>query len=166
MKKASHRPKPEQGSKRSLSLLHMDLCGPMRVSSLGSKKYVLVIVDDFSRFTWEKFLKFKDETPSEIISFIRTIQVSLQLSVQSVRTDNGTEFKNQTLSSFYDSWGITQTFSTARTPEQNGLVEMSNRTLVEAARSMLAQNSLPQFLWAEAVNTACYYTTGLSFFVV
>jgi len=138
MKKASHRPKPEQGSKRCLSLLHMDLCGPMRVASLGGKKYVLVIVDDFSRYTWVKFLKTKDETPSEIISFIKTIQVRLQLPVQSVRTDNGTEFKNHTLSSFYDFWGITQPFSAARTPEQNGVVERRNRTLVEAARSLLA----------------------------
>ena len=81
MKKASHRPKPEQGSKRLLSLLYMDLCGPMRVSSLGGKKYVLLIVDDFSRYTWVKFLKSKDQTASEIISFSRTIQVSLQLSV-------------------------------------------------------------------------------------
>ena len=88
-------------------------------------------------------MKTKDETPSEIISFIKTIQVRLQLPVQSVHTDNGTEFKNHNLSSFYDSWGITQTFSSARTPEQNRVVERRNRTLVEAARSMLAQNSFP-----------------------
>ena len=134
----------------------MDLYGPMRVASLGAKKYVLVIVDDFCRYTWVKFLKTKDETPSEIILFIRTIQVRLQLSVQSVRIDNGTEFKNLTLSSFYDSWGISKTFSATRTPKQNGVVERRNRTLVEAARSMLAQNSLPQFLLAEVVNTMLY----------
>ena len=81
----------------------MDLCGPMRVASLGGKKYVIVIVDDFSRYTWVNFLKTNDETPSVIISFIRTIQVGLQLSVQSVRTDNGPEFKSNSLSSFYDS---------------------------------------------------------------
>ena len=75
----------------------MDLCGPMRVASLGRKKYVLVIVDDFTRYTWVNFLKTKDETPSEIISFLKTIQVRLQLAVQSVPTDNGTEFKNHTL---------------------------------------------------------------------
>ncbi|KAJ9544933.1 LOW QUALITY PROTEIN: hypothetical protein OSB04_024640 [Centaurea solstitialis] len=147
MKRASHPPKPEQGSKSPLSLIHMDLCG---------RKYVLVIVDDYSRYTWTRFLKTKDETSNLIINFIKAVQVQLKLPVQTVRSDNGTEFKNQVLKGFYNSLGITQTFSAARTPEQNGVVERRNRTLVEAARSMLAQSQLPQYLWAEAVNTACY----------
>ncbi|KAJ9566365.1 hypothetical protein OSB04_002331 [Centaurea solstitialis] len=156
MKRASHPPKPEQGSKSPLSLLHMDLCGPMKFQSLAGRKYILVIVDDFSRYTWTKFLKTKDETSSLIINFVKAVQVQLKLPVQTVRTDNGTEFKNTVLKSFYNSFGITQTFSAARTPEQNGVVERRNRTLVEAARSMLAESQLPQYLWAEVVNTACY----------
>ncbi|KAJ9566625.1 hypothetical protein OSB04_002591 [Centaurea solstitialis] len=156
MKRASHPPKPEQGSKSPLSLIHMDLCGPMKTVSLTGRKYVLVIVDDYSRYTWTKFLKTKDETSNLIINFIKAVQVQLKLPVQTVRTDNGTEFKNQVLKGFYTSLGITQTFSAARTPEQNGVVERRNRTLAEAARSMLAQSQLPQYLWAEAVNTACY----------
>ncbi|KAJ9565619.1 hypothetical protein OSB04_001585 [Centaurea solstitialis] len=156
MKRASHPSKPEQGSKSPLILIHMDLCGPMKTVSLAGRKYVLVIVDDFSRYTWTKFLKTKDETSNLIINFIKAVQVQLKLPVQTVRTDNGTEFKNQALKGFYNSLGITQTFSAARTPEQNGVVERRNRTLVEAARSMLAQIQLPQYLWAEAVNTACY----------
>ncbi|KAJ9544768.1 hypothetical protein OSB04_024475 [Centaurea solstitialis] len=156
MKRASHPPKPEQGSKSPLSLIHMDLCGPMKTVSLAGRKYVLVIVDDYSRYTWTRFLKTKDETLNLIINFIKAVQVQLKLPVQTVRSDNGTEFKNQVLKGFYNSLGITQTFSAARTPEQNGVVERRNRTLVEAARSMLAQSQLPQYLWAEAVNTACY----------
>ncbi|KAJ9562631.1 hypothetical protein OSB04_007791 [Centaurea solstitialis] len=156
MKRASHPPKPEQGSKSPLSLIHMDLCGPMKTVSLAGRKYVLVIVDDYSRYTWTRFLKTKDETSNLIINFIKAVQVQLKLPVQTVRSDNGTEFKNQVLKGFYNSLGITQTFSAARTPEQNGVVERRNRTLVEAARSMLAQSQLPQYLWAEAVNTACY----------
>ncbi|KAJ9553771.1 hypothetical protein OSB04_017816 [Centaurea solstitialis] len=156
MKRVSHPPKPEQGSKSPLSLLHMDLCGPMKFQSLAGRKYILVIVDDFSRYTWTKFLKSKDETSSLIINFIKAVQVQLNLPVQTVRTDNGTEFKNIILKTFYNTSGITQTFSAARTPEQNGVVERRNRTLVEAARSMLAESQLPQYLWAEAVNTACY----------
>ncbi|KAJ9538974.1 hypothetical protein OSB04_031707 [Centaurea solstitialis] len=156
MKRASHPPKPEQGSKSPLSLIHMDLCGPMKTVSLAGRKYVLVIVDDYSRYTWTRFLKTKDETSNLIINFIKAVQVQLKLPVQTVRSDNGTEFKNQVLKGFYNSLGITQTFSAARTPEQNGVVEHRNRTLVEAARSMLAQSQLPQYLWAEAVNTACY----------
>ncbi|KAJ9546465.1 hypothetical protein OSB04_019008 [Centaurea solstitialis] len=156
MKRASHPPKPEQGSKSPLSLIHMDLCGPMKTVSLAGRKYVLVIVDDYSRYTWTRFLKTKDETSILIINFIKAVQVQFKLPVQTVRSDNGTEFKNQVLKGFYNSLGITQTFSAARTPEQNGVVERRNRTLVEAARSMLAQSQLPQYLWAEAVNTACY----------
>ncbi|KAJ9542143.1 hypothetical protein OSB04_028649 [Centaurea solstitialis] len=156
MKRASHPPKPEQGSKSPLSLIHMDLCGPMKTVSLAGRKYVLVIVDDYSRYTWTRFLKTKDETSNLIINFIKAVQVQLKLPVQTVRSDNGTEFKNQVLKGFYNSLGITQTFSAARTPEQNGVVERRNRTLVEAARSMLAQSQLPQYLWAEAVNIACY----------
>ncbi|KAJ9558178.1 hypothetical protein OSB04_012792 [Centaurea solstitialis] len=156
MKRASHPPKPEQGSKSPLSLIHMDLCDPMKTVSLAGRKYVLVIVDDYSRYTWTKFLKTKDETSNLIINFIKAVQVQLKLPVQTVRSDDGTEFKNQVLKGFYTSLGITQTFSAARTPEQNGVVERRNRTLVEAARSMLAQSQLPQYLWAEAVNTACY----------
>ncbi|KAJ9561649.1 hypothetical protein OSB04_006809 [Centaurea solstitialis] len=134
----------------------MDLCGPLKTVSLAGRKYVLVIVDDYSRYTWTRFLKTKDETSNLIINFIKVVQVQLKLPVQTVRSDNGTEFKNQVLKGFYNSLGITQTFSAARTPEQNGVVERRNRTLVEAARSMLAQSQLPQYLWAEAVNTACY----------
>ncbi|KAJ9544387.1 hypothetical protein OSB04_024094 [Centaurea solstitialis] len=156
MKRVSHPPKPEQGSKSPLSLIHMDLCGPMKTVSLAGRKYVLVIVDDYSRYTWTRFLKTKDETSILIINFIKAVQVQLKLPVQTVRSDNGTEFKNQVLKGFYNSLGITQTFYAARTPEQNGVVERRNRTLVEAARSMLAQSQLPQYLWAEAVNTACY----------
>ncbi|KAJ9567766.1 LOW QUALITY PROTEIN: hypothetical protein OSB04_003732 [Centaurea solstitialis] len=154
MKRASHPPKPEQGSKSPLSLIHMDLCGPKKTVSLAENTFS--IVDDYSRYTWTRFLKTKDETSNLIINFIKAVQVQLKLPVQTVRSDNGTEFKNQVLKGFYNSLGITQTFSAARTPEQNGVVERRNRTLVEAARSMLAQSQLPQYLWAEAVNTACY----------
>nr|GEW19188.1 hypothetical protein [Tanacetum cinerariifolium] len=83
-------------------------------------------------------------------------QVNLQLQLQRVRTDNGTEFKNKTLAKFFDEVGITQQFSAARTPQQNGVVERRNRTLVEAARTMLTFANLPSFLWAEAIATACF----------
>nr|GEY93547.1 retrovirus-related Pol polyprotein from transposon TNT 1-94 [Tanacetum cinerariifolium] len=80
----------------------MDLCGPMRVQSINGKRYVLVVVDDYSRYTWVFFLHSKDEASDVIISFIKKIQVNLQLQVQRVRTDNGTEFKNKTLAKFFD----------------------------------------------------------------
>nr|GEZ60315.1 hypothetical protein [Tanacetum cinerariifolium] len=97
-----------------------------------------------------------DEASEVIISFVKKTQVNLQLHVQRVRTDNGTEFKNKTLAKFFDEFGITQQFSTARTPQQNGVVERRNRTLVEVARTMLTFANLPLFLWAEAIATACF----------
>nr|GFC49567.1 retrovirus-related Pol polyprotein from transposon TNT 1-94 [Tanacetum cinerariifolium] len=96
------------------------------------------------------------ETSEVIISFIKKTQVNLQLQVQRVRTDNGTEFKNKTLAKFFDEVGITQQFYTARTPQQNGIVERRNRTLVEAAKTMLTFANLPSFLWAEAIAAACF----------
>ncbi|GJT62812.1 retrovirus-related pol polyprotein from transposon TNT 1-94 [Tanacetum coccineum] len=89
-------------------------------------------------------------------AYERKTQVNLQLQVQRVRSDNGTEFKNKTLAKFFDEVGISQQFSAARTPQQNGVVERRNRTLVEAARTMLTFANLPLFLWAEAIATACF----------
>nr|GEZ80026.1 retrovirus-related Pol polyprotein from transposon TNT 1-94 [Tanacetum cinerariifolium] len=134
----------------------MDLCGPMRVQSINRKRYVLVVVDDYSQYTWVFFLHSKDEASDVIISFIKKTQVNLQLQVKRVQNDNGTKFKNKTLAKFFDEVGITQQFSAARTPQQNGVVKRRNRTLVEATRTMLTFANLPSFLWAEAIATACF----------
>ncbi|GJR25796.1 retrovirus-related pol polyprotein from transposon TNT 1-94 [Tanacetum coccineum] len=155
-KKSSHKHKAEDTNQEKLYHLHMDLCGPMRVASINGKRYILVIVDDYSRFTWVRFLKTKDEAPAAIIKCIKNIQVRLKATVRNVRTDNGTEFVNQTLRDYYEYVGITHQTSVARTPQQNGVVERRNRTLVEAARTMLIFSNAPLFLWAEAINTACY----------
>ncbi|GJV26502.1 retrovirus-related pol polyprotein from transposon TNT 1-94 [Tanacetum coccineum] len=135
-------------------MLHMDLCGPMRVASINGKKYILVIVDDYSRYTWVYFLHSKDETPEIIKKFITQAQLNYKAKVCKIRTDNGTEFKNANLKAHYEKLGIMQQFSTARTPQQNGVVERRNRTLVEAARTMLIFSRLREFLWPEAVATA------------
>nr|GFC29058.1 hypothetical protein [Tanacetum cinerariifolium] len=123
----THKPKSEDNNQEKLYLLHMDLCGPMRVESINGKKYILVIVDDYSRFTWVKFLRSKDETPMFIIKFLKMIQV-----------------------------GISHETSVARSPKQNGVVERRNPTLIEAARTMLIYAQAPLFLWAEAVATVCF----------
>ncbi|GJV27707.1 retrovirus-related pol polyprotein from transposon TNT 1-94 [Tanacetum coccineum] len=136
-----------------------DLCGSMRVhvyASVNGKKYILVIVDDYSRFTWVKCLRSKDEAPAFIINFLKMIQVRLKETVRRIRTDNGTEFVNQTLREYYEKVGISHETSVARSPQQNGVVERRNRTLIEAARTMLIYAKAPLFLWAEAVATACY----------
>nr|GEY57002.1 hypothetical protein [Tanacetum cinerariifolium] len=143
-------------SKGRLNLLHMDLCGPMRVTSVNGKKYILVIVDDYSRYTWTLFLRSKDETPEVLKEFLTMIQRNLQALVINVRTDKGIEFLNKTLNAFFKVEGIKHQTSTVRTPEQNGVVERRNHTLVEAARTMLSASKLPLFFWAEAIATACY----------
>nr|GEV24701.1 retrovirus-related Pol polyprotein from transposon TNT 1-94 [Tanacetum cinerariifolium] len=155
-KKSSHQPKVEDTNQEKLYLLHMDLCGPMRMASITGKMYILVIVEDYSRFTWVRFLRSKDEAPEAIIKCIKNIQVRLNTTVRNVRTDNGTEFINQTLREFYKNVGISHQTSVARTPQQNGVVERQNQTLEEAARTMLIFSKALLFLWAEAINTACY----------
>ncbi|GJT92082.1 retrovirus-related pol polyprotein from transposon TNT 1-94 [Tanacetum coccineum] len=155
-KRSSFKSKTVPSSKGQLNLLHMDLCGPMRVASINGKKYILVIVDDYSRYTWTPFLRSKDETSEVLKDFLTMIQRNLQAPVISVRTDRGTEFLNKTLNAFFKEEGIEHQTSTPRTPEQNGVVERQNRTLVEAARTMLSASKLPLFFWAEAIATACY----------
>ncbi|GKF32577.1 retrovirus-related pol polyprotein from transposon TNT 1-94 [Tanacetum coccineum] len=114
--KSSHQPKAEDTNQEKLYLLHMDLCGPMHVASINKKRYILVIVDDYSRFTWIRFLRTKDEAPEAIIKCIKNIQVRLNATICNVRTDNGTEFVNQTLREFYEIIGISHQTSVARTP--------------------------------------------------
>ncbi|GKA83357.1 retrovirus-related pol polyprotein from transposon TNT 1-94, partial [Tanacetum coccineum] len=148
-KKQSHKPKSEDTNQEKVYLLHIDLCGPMRVASVNGKKYILVIMDDYSRFTWVKFLASKDEAPDFIIMFLKMIQVRLNAFVRNIRTDNGTEFVNQTLRDYYEQVGISHETSIARTPQQNGVAKRRNHTLVEAARTMLIFAQAPLFLWAE-----------------
>ncbi|GJS06163.1 retrovirus-related pol polyprotein from transposon TNT 1-94 [Tanacetum coccineum] len=93
-KKKTHKPKSKDTNQEKLYLLHMDLCGPMRVASINGKKYILVIVDDYSRFTWVKCLRSKDEAPDFIIKFLKMIQLRLKAPVRRSRTNNGTEFVN------------------------------------------------------------------------
>ncbi|GJY99971.1 putative ribonuclease H-like domain-containing protein, partial [Tanacetum coccineum] len=113
-KKASHPPKLVPNSKQKLHLLHTDLCGPIRVKSINGKRYILVIVDDYSRYTWVHFLISKDEAPEEIKTFLKKIIVLLQAPVIIVRTDNGTKFKNQVLKEYFDSVGISHQASSAK----------------------------------------------------
>ncbi|KAJ9535203.1 hypothetical protein OSB04_un001716 [Centaurea solstitialis] len=154
--KSSHKSKEINTISAPLQLLHMDLFGPTNVMSIGKKSYCLVIIDDYSRFTWVFFLRTKDETSGLIKSFVKRVENQTNLKVKVIRSDNGTEFKNADLNSFCDEKGIEKQYSAPRTPQQNGVAERRNRTLIEAARTMLADSKLPITFWAEAVNTACY----------
>ncbi|GJT83775.1 retrovirus-related pol polyprotein from transposon TNT 1-94 [Tanacetum coccineum] len=129
IKKASFPPKLVPSTESKLELLHMDLCGPMRVERINGKKYILVIVDDYSRYTWVYFLRTKDEAPDMIINFINQVQRHFKAQIMKIRTENGTKFKNE---------------------------KLRNRILVEAARTMLIFSKTLEFLWAEAIATACF----------
>ena len=141
---------------RPLELLHIDLCGPMRIASRGGKRYVLVIVDDYSRFTWTMFLASKDETFENFIALLKKIEKRVGHSLVSLRSDHGTEFENASFTKFCNEHGVDQNFLAPRTPQQNGVVERKNRTLEDMTRTMLIASGLPKNFWAEALNTSCY----------
>ncbi|GJS52146.1 retrovirus-related pol polyprotein from transposon TNT 1-94 [Tanacetum coccineum] len=141
---------------KPLFMLHMDLFGPTFMSSLMHKKYCLVVTDDYSRFTWVFFLATKDETSEILKNFIKEIENLVDKKVKIIRCDNGTEFKNKVMDDFCREKGIRREYSVARTPQQNGVAKRRNMTLIEAARTMLADSKLPTTFWAEAVSTACY----------
>ncbi|GJT79360.1 retrovirus-related pol polyprotein from transposon TNT 1-94 [Tanacetum coccineum] len=141
-KRNSFHIKTTPSSKRRLQLLHMDLCGPMRVESINGNKYFLVIVDDYSRYTWTHFLRSKDKTPEVLIDFLKLVQRGLHAQVRTVHTDKGMKFLNKTLHAYFAQEGIAYQTSTARTPEQNGVVKRWNRTLVEILEQY--QENVPQ----------------------
>ncbi|GJS74493.1 putative ribonuclease H-like domain-containing protein [Tanacetum coccineum] len=154
--KASCKAKLDRIIRKPLELLHMDLFGPVSIESINKKRYCLVVTDDFSRFSWVFFLATKDETSEILCNLIIGLEKQLNHNVKIIRCDNGTEFKNYVMNEFCAKKGIKREFSVARTPQQNGVAERKNRTLIEAARTMLADSLLPIPFWAEAVNTACY----------
>nr|GEU35743.1 ribonuclease H-like domain-containing protein [Tanacetum cinerariifolium] len=118
--------------------------------------YYLVVTDDYSRFTWVSFLATKDESSGILKSFITRIENQVDQKVKVIRCDNGSEFKNREMNQFCEMKCILRKLSVARTPYQNRVAGRRNRTLIEAAKTMLADSKLPTTFWAEAVNTACY----------
>ncbi|RVW18919.1 Retrovirus-related Pol polyprotein from transposon TNT 1-94 [Vitis vinifera] len=154
--RSTHKRVDEILTSKPLELLHMDLMGPMRTESLGGKKYILVMVDDYSRYAWVAFLRDKSE------AFINFKDIGLKIQnekghpIERIRSDRGREFDNSNFFEFCHSLGIKHEFSAPRTPQQNGVVERKNRVLQEMARTMLNQHELPTHFWAEAINTACY----------
>ncbi|GJU34305.1 putative ribonuclease H-like domain-containing protein [Tanacetum coccineum] len=159
--KASCKSKTVSLISQPLHMLHIDLFGPTFVKSLMKKMYCLVVTDDYSTFSWVFFLATKDETIGILKSFITGVENLIDQRVKVIRYDNGTEFKNKEMNQFYERKCIKREFSIARTPQQNEAAERKNRTLIEAARTMLADSKLPTTFWAEAVNIACYVQNRL-----
>ncbi|GJY75087.1 retrovirus-related pol polyprotein from transposon TNT 1-94 [Tanacetum coccineum] len=135
--------------KKCLHLLHMDLFGLVTPRSINHEKYTLVIVNEYSRYTLV-FLEKKCQAPETIMSFIKRVENQNDIKVKQLRTDNGTEFRNSILVNFCDERGISQNFSSPYTPKQNGVAERRNRTLIEAARTMLLGYVFSKQYWTEA----------------
>jgi transposase InsO family protein len=153
---AHHPHKNIMTTDRPLELLHMDLFGPVAYISIGESKYCLVIMDDYSRFTWVFFLQEKSQTQEILKRFLRRAQNEFRLRIKKIRSENGTEFKNSQIEGFLEEEGIKHEFSSPYTPQQNGVVERKSRTLLDMARAMLDEYKTPDRFWEEAINTACY----------
>jgi transposase InsO family protein len=158
---AHHHAKTIMTTRRPLEMLHMDLFGPIAYISIGGNKYSLVIVDDYSHFTWVFFLHDKSETQAVLKKFLTKAQNEFDGKIKKIRSDNGIEFKNTQVEDYLDEEGIKHEFLAHYTPQQNGETERKNRTLIEMARTMLDEYKTSNQSWAEAVNTACHASNRL-----
>lgn len=156
--KMSRKPFPSSQTKAKApgELMHADLCGPMESPSVGNSRYFLLFKDDFSHYKFVFFLNQKSEVKTVFEELLKRLDTQLNRKIKVLRTDNGLEFVNKDMRTIMQRHGIKHETSAAYTPEQNGAVERENRTLVEAARSMIYSKQLDIKLWAEAVNTATY----------
>jgi len=127
--KSSFKTKDFVSTSRPLELLHIDLFGPVNTASLYGSKYGLVIVDDYNRWTWIKFLRSKDKTYDVFSNFCTQIQSEKEMKILKVRSYHGGEFENEPFEAFCEKHGIIHEFSSPRTPQQNGVVERKYRTL-------------------------------------
>lgn len=139
-----------------LDLIHSDICGPMRTTSLGGYKYFALFIDDFSRKFFVHFLKNKSDIFSVFKIFKNRVERETDRKIKILRSDNGGEYINGDFDRFLESEGIRRHLTVPYTPQQNGVAERANRTLVEMARCMLLSSNLPESLWGEAINTAVY----------
>jgi transposase InsO family protein len=159
---SSHPPLTDVMTERPCELLHMDLMGPARVRSTGGKWYVLVVVDDYSRYALVFFLEDK----GEMFGFVRDLVLRLRNerhgnAIRAIRNDNGSKFRNSSFETFCHDLGLEHQFSSLYIPPQNGVVERKNRTLCEMARTMIDEHRTLRRFWAEVVHTACYVSNRI-----
>jgi transposase InsO family protein len=139
----------------------MDTVGPSRVCSMGGKWYVLVIIDDYSHYSWVCFLESKDEVFEHFWNLALRLNNEHPNYLKAIRSDNGTEFRNASFTQFFLEYGADQQFSAPRVPQQNRDVEQKNRTLVEMVRTMLDEHKTPRSFWVDAIRTACYISSRI-----
>jgi hypothetical protein len=158
---ASHSPVNTVMTEHPGQLLHMDIVGPSWVRYMGDKWYVLVIVDDYSRYSWVFFLVSKDEVFEHFHLLALRLNNEHPNCLKAIRSDNETEFRNASFDEFCLEHDIDQQFSTLRVPQQNGVMERKNHTLVEMTRTMLDEHRTPRRFWADDISTACYISNRI-----
>lgn len=141
--------------------MHGDLCGPISPATSAGNKYLFLLVDDYSRVMWGYLLRSKDEAFQAFKKFRAQVENGNDKKVQIFRTDRGGEFSSKQFISYCEEAGITRQFTAPYSPQQNGVVERRNRTVVEMARSFLKEKQLPLMLWGEAIRHSIYVLNRL-----
>jgi hypothetical protein len=149
-------PSNEHRSKGILDLVHSDVCGPMSVASITGSMYYVSFIDDFSRKTWIYFLKTKDEVFSRFQEFKALVENQTGKKIKVLRSDNGGEYTSKEFEGFCKEAGIKRELTVPYNPQQNGVAERKNRSIIGVAKAMIHDQDLPMFLWAEACNTTVY----------
>src|ERR1700677_1402278 len=157
--KISRTPFPKYGATRAIDvgdITHSDLWGPTRIESIGRNLYYVAFIDDYSRYITIKFLKSKSDAAQKVKDYTEWIKTQSGRTIKAFRFDGGGEFMSKSLKGWLDGLGIERQASAPYSPQQHGVAERPNRTLVELMRAMLIDSKLPKFLWAEAVLHAAY----------
>ena len=142
--------------KRKLELVHSNVCGPLQVESIGGSRYFVTFIDDYSRCVSIHFIKYKTEVFEKFKHFEAMVTKECGLPIRKLRTDNGGEYMSKDFQTYLALKGIEHQLTVPHSPQQNGVAERLNRTLMESTRAMLSHANLPKKLWAEAVATAAY----------
>ena len=161
--KASHHKVNVIATSRCLELLHVDLMRPTRTKSLGGKRYIMVIFDDFSRYTWVEFLREKSEACEKLEILCKKLQNEKRASIVKIRSDHRKEFENARFDLFCAKNGIEREFSAPKTPQQNGVVERKNLVIQEMTRVMLLNKQIPQKFLGEAMSISCHIGNRIFF---
>lgn len=162
--KQTRLPFPKNQSRRStkkLELIHSDVCGPMRTPTLSGSKYFMLFIDDLTRMCWVYFLKIKLEVADVFQKFKNLVENESDCKIKAIRSDNGTEYYCNQFDKFCDDMGIKHQLTVPYSPQQNGVCEKKNRTVMEMARCLMFEKNVPKEFWAEAVNTAVYLLNRL-----
>jgi len=162
--KMTRKPFPKKStyqSERILDLIHTDVCGPMQTMTPGKKRYLLTLIDDYSRYTIIYLMANKSEVPEKIKEYINLMKTKFNITPKAIRSDKGKEYVNQQLQTLFKKEGIVAQYTVTYAPEQNGTAERKNRSLLEMARCLLIEADLPNKYWGEAVNAANYLQNRL-----